>query len=303
MLPTNDEVMGYLDSLSNWGRWGAEDTKGTINYIDADARRRAAEQIQEGISVSMSRELSNQPTPEQIFGPPLHLLLEEPYDVSTGEGRTYDYLGIPTHGYDLTHLDALRHNHFRGRMYGDRPRSAGHAEADDPFDVSALRDGIFTRGILLDLPRHFGVDWMIDLPPATPEHLDAILAEAGIELRGGDALILRSGFDRERLNQGPSVPGDQPGWHASTLPWLHEHGVALVGADTICDYKPSGYELRTPFHTIGVVSMGLTLIDNMDLREIAETCAKVGRWEFALCIAPLPLRGGTGSPVNPMAIL
>jgi kynurenine formamidase len=291
-----------MKTLSNWGRWGADDVKGTVNFIDRAARLRAAAQIVEGESVSTSREISSTPEPDQTFGPPLHLLLAEPFDVNTGEGRIYDYFGLPSHGYDLSHIDALRHNHFEGEMYGGRPKTSGHPAPEDPFDMRALRDGVFTRGILLDLPRHFGVEWMGDRGPATPAELDRYLASIGVTLEPGDAILMRSGYDDRRNRLGVPAPGLQPGWHASTLPWVHEHRIALTGADTFCDYRPSGYDFRTPFHTVGIVAMGLSLVDNLDLTRLADRCAELGRWTFALSIAPLPLRGGTGCPVNPIAI-
>jgi kynurenine formamidase len=87
------------------------------------------------------------------------------------------------------------------------------------------------------------------------------------------------------------------------LPLFHERGIAVLGSDTGNDVSPTGYQSMTnPIHQVGIVAMGLWILDNAALEELAEACAQRGRWEFMICILPLRLSNTTGSPVNPVAI-
>jgi kynurenine formamidase len=115
----------------------------------------------------------------------------------------------------------------------------------------------------------------------------------------------KAGYGAKQAEHGPEPGGAaQPGWPAACLPWLHARDVAMVGSDTANDVSPSGYAgLRSPVHGIGIAAMGLWLLDNCDLEELAAACARLGRWEFCLVVAPLVLDGTSGSPVNPLALL
>jgi kynurenine formamidase len=120
----------------------------------------------------------------------------------------------------------------------------------------------------------------------------------------GDVVLLRTGYGRKLRQHGPDAVGTvgRAGWHAACLPWLHQRQVAAIGADTAQDVIPSGYTMRNPVHLVGIVAMGLWLIDNCDLEPLAAACRRHGRWEFLFTLAPLRLTGGTGSPVNPLAV-
>jgi len=121
----------------------------------------------------------------------------------------------------------------------------------------------------------------------------------------GYILLIRTGYVRRRGERGPVNPiqDGSPGPHAACLPWFHQRGIAMLGSDTHNDLSPSGYpNLPLPVHVVGIVAMGLWLIDNCNLEELAQACAARQRWEFLLTIAPLRLQNVTGSPVNPLAI-
>jgi kynurenine formamidase len=165
---------------------------------------------------------------------------------------------------------------------------------------------VITRGVLLDVAAAKGVHWIEPGKGVFPEDLEAAEARQGVRVESGDAVLLRTGFGRfrrETVSNPPSQLGAvHPGWHAATLPWLRERDVAIIGCDSATDVMPSGYgNVVLPVHTVGIVAMGLWIIDNCDLEEVAVVAASSGRWEFQLSICPLALSGLTSSPVNPVA--
>ena len=127
-LPTQDEVLAYFTSLSNWGRWGDEDELGTMNHITPETRRRAASLVQEGVTVSCSRTLSNAPGPD-VPATPIHYMIESgegyAHDEKAGPPRpaqtSSDFIGVAFHGHVITHVDSLSHFFFDGKMYNGKP--------------------------------------------------------------------------------------------------------------------------------------------------------------------------------------
>jgi kynurenine formamidase len=223
-------------------------------------------------------------------------------DRSAGAG---DYLGIAYHGYTVTHVDALSHVFWDGRMYnGKRAELVSASSGATHHDVTSLREGVITRGVLLDVASLRGVDWLEPGEPVFPSDLEEAEERFGARVEEGDVLLLRTGYSRKVRDRG----GDdvaalgRAGWHAACLPWLHERGVAMIACDTAQDAMPSGYEkVRSPIHSVGIVAMGLWLIDNCDLEGLSQTCSDLGRSEFLFTLAPLRWVGATGSPANPLA--
>lgn len=318
-IPEESEVLEYFNRLSNWGRWGDDDVLGTLNLITEAKRVEASRLVTRGVTVSCSWDIETELQPDDVAGPP------QRYMVTTGEGLgdahrvlprgiregdrqavALEFLGLVYHGHRITHLDALSHVAWDARMYNGAPAelvSAQHGAT--AHAVTDIRDGVLTRGVLLDAARHRGVPWLEPGEHVTPDELDEIVATAGTGVGEGDAVLLRTGYGRRRRERGADRVHEvgRAGWHASCLPWLHEHGVALIAADTAQDVVPSGYEqLRIPIHAIGITAMGLWLLDNCDLEDLASTCERFGTWDFELVVAALPFAGATGSPVNPIAV-
>ena len=168
-----------------------------------------------------------------------------------------------------------------------------------------MRNGIVGRGVLLDIPLVRDKDWLEPDEGVFPEDLEAAEALGGVSVGTGDILLCRFGAMARRMALGPSkeVFVRRSGLHASCAPWLHERQVAALGSDSAQDLFPSGYPaLRAPLHQVGIVAMGLCLIDNCDLEALSATCRQLGRWEFLLSIGALRIENGTGSPVNPIAV-
>jgi kynurenine formamidase len=219
-----------------------------------------------------------------------------------------EYIGLAFHGMTVTHLDAPAHVSWDGTIYNGRPAAAVRFDTGAAAcAVTGAARGITTRGVLLDVVALHGVAWLEPGHRVSPAELDACLERQRVAVRPGDAVLLRTGTGAlARQPDGPGLRGERkPGWGFSCLPWLHDRDVALIGCDSINDAVPSGgsrHGFDLPVHLVGLVAMGLWLLDNCDFEELAAACAELGRWEFMFSVLPLRLRGGTGSPVNPVAL-
>ena len=303
-IPTEEELLGYFDSLSNWGRWGPDDELGTLNLITPQKRLEAIGTVRDGLSIGCARPIVAEGPAADVLIPPLHFMLrsgESP--ASTGSA---DFLGLAFHGLTISHVDTLGHQFWDGQMYNGRPQSVITTEQGSMVcSVETMKDGIVTRGVLLDITKLKGKPYLDAGEAIFPADLEAAEQAQGVRLTEGDALLVRTGWYRRRLEQGPyPVSRHRPGLHAATLPWLRERGVALICADASQDVVPSGYErLPMPVHTIGLVAMGLCLMDACQFEELVVESQRRGRWEFLFVVAPLRFRYATGSPTTPLAIL
>ena len=297
---TASTVAQWMDDLSNWGRWGDDDQLGTVNLITPEKRRQAVGLARSGTSVSLSHNYLKEPA-EDATSPFSHEMLgiDRP-----GPFRS-DRYSIAYHGYAHSHMDSLCHMMHDGRMYNGfirddevTPRGCNR------LAIINYKQGIVTRGILMDIARLKGE---VYLEPGTPiyvEDLEAWEREADVRVESGDIIFVRSGRWARRAEIGAWQTGQLAvGLHASVAPWLRERGVAMLGSDYTNDALPSGVEgVTQPIHQLTIVAMGMPLFDNLDLEAVAVEAARQNRWEFMLVVAPLAVEGGTGSPLNPLAI-
>jgi kynurenine formamidase len=261
--------------------------------------------------VSCSRPISTDITADTSFQP-LRFM------VDSGEGRdtapaernlqrrgAAEFIGMVFHGYTITHVDTPAHYFWNGRMYNGRScnlvtsREGAQVEA-----VDLLGDGVVSRGVLLDVAAVKG-RWLEPGEGVMPEDLEAAEQAQGIRVEAGDILLVRTGYYGRRRAEGPRNPGrdGSPALHVASLPWLRERSVAMLGTDTHNDVSPLPYPgIGNALHVVGLVAMGLWLIDNGNLEELSQACARYQRWEFMLTVAPLVLERVTGSPVNPIAL-
>lgn len=305
-------VHEWMTELSNWNRWGADDELGTLNLITSENRRRAASLVLDGTVVSCAHDIRPEGANAQRYMIGTGLDRHEGGEAASRTGASDDghasvaaeFLGLIYHGMTITHLDAPSHVFWNGQMYNGA--SAGlvtDRHGATRSDVRVAAEGIVTRGVLVDVAGLLGVDAMEPGQPVLVEHLDAAVERAGITVGSGDVLLVRTG-EAARRRASKSYTGHvQPGLHATCLPWLREHDVALLGADVAQDVRPTGVPgFSMPIHTVGLVAMGLWLLDNCDLDALGAHCDAVQRWEFQFMLAPLRFRGATGSPANPLAI-
>jgi kynurenine formamidase len=311
-VPSEAQVREYLTTLSNWGRWGGEDELGTINLITPAKRQAAARLVTHGESVSCARPITTEITADTTVQPMRFM-------VDSGEGRdtvsaeralqrrgAAEFIGMVFHGYSITHVDAPSHYFWDGKLYNGRScNTVTSREGATVSSVEVLRDGVVSRGVLLDVARARGVPWLEAGEGVMPHDLEAAERAEGVRVESGDILLVRTGYYGRRLAEGPVNPlkAGNPALHAACCPWLRDRGVAMIGTDTHNDVTPLPYpSMGNSFHVVCLVAMGLWLIDNANLEELARTAARRGRWEFLLTVAPLRLQNVTGSPVNPIAV-
>lgn len=294
-----------FERVSNWGRWGTDDQRGTLNLLDDATRQGAVGSVRSGQVVSLSHDLDTVSGPDN-GRPAMHHMTQQA-DVGAGEPKVNtDFVGVDFHGKSVTHVDALCHCSFRGRLYNDVGSADNVDSRGGHFgSVEQLRDGVVGRGVLVDLPRAAGVGWLEPGTASGPDDLVAALASQGTERRPGDIVLVRTGHRRRRAELGAWDPTNaSAGLAPESMQWLHATDTSVLGSDGDSDSRPSGVEgVDSPIHALALAAMGLPLIDNMNLEDIADACSAAGRWDFLFVMAPLRIPGGTGSPVNPLALL
>jgi kynurenine formamidase len=299
--PTPAEYQAYKERFSNWGRWGADDRLGTLNYITPEIRRAAAALVREGRSISLANALA---TASVVSGARNRQPAEHRMDI--GDGGCSDYIGVSYHGFVNTHIDGLCHIFTEdGRLFGGHPSSEVTPEGAQMHGIDSWRDGIVTRGVLYDVARHRGVAHVKAETPVHGWELEEVAQAQGLDPRAGDAVLVRMGSAAFWAANPSFEPAwSAPGLHASALEFLYEHDAALLGWDLMEAPGQETYRAHAlPIHSIAIPRMGLPLLDNANFDELSAACAEAGRWEFMLTIAPLVVIGGTGSPVNPIAVL
>ncbi|MEZ5559024.1 MAG: cyclase family protein [Pseudomonadales bacterium] len=309
-----DVTPEYCEALwqkvCNWGRWGADDQAGALNLIDAAKRRQAASLIREGVAISIGNPWPVDPGPHNPW-PAEHRMIRAGDDCHypgvPGLAVALDYIGVQHHGVACSHIDALCHVFVRERMYNGFPASDVRSTGALKNDMMPMSEGLVTRGVLLDLPRLRGVDFLDGFERISAADLQAAADAQGVSVSPGDVLIIHKGRQRRVAEQGLFEPnsGGMPGLHPECALWLHERGVAVLGSDYMNDPQPNwdceGWPI--PIHYLGICGMGMTLMHSLDTENLARYCRSIDRWAFHLTIAPLKIPGATGSPVNPIAVL
>jgi kynurenine formamidase len=300
--PSEAEVDRYFDKLNNWGRWGKDDQKGTLNLVTPAKRAAAVALARTGRTVSLARDLTPQPALDH------HMLLPLEWG---GSHVAMDYFGLIFHGVTITHVDALCHVDYDGKVYNDYAfRDSVRHGGVKWGAVDQYFDGIVSRGVLLDVASLRPEGYVVPGEPVTPVDLDAAAQRARVRMEPGDVVVVRSG--REAYEKavpgayappaaGVPAPASRPGLHIACLEWLRAHDVAAIAWDMM-DERPVGYrDLHFGVH-LGIPILGLCLIDNTYPERLVAACREENRYEFLFTALPLRLAGATGSPVNPVAI-
>jgi kynurenine formamidase len=294
------------EDLKNWGRWGADDERGALHHMTDERRRKASRLVVSGESISLAHDLGTEPLPEHPHPVQHHMLASgDALDSSgiPGYEAARDHLSLDIHGLYTTHVDALSHMFVRGEMFGGRPASDVRSDGARSNTVLSMANGVVGRGVLLDIPRATGCEFLDTPDVVTVADLEAAEAAQDVRVTEGDVLLVSWG--RHARREAKKQFDGFSGLHAECLPWLHERKVAVLGSDGISDPMPFVGTPQWPFpvHQIGITAMGLHLIDNMALAQLGEQCASVGRWAFFFAMGPLRITRGTGCPVNPVAVL
>jgi kynurenine formamidase len=289
------EFDDLFKSVSNWGRWGKEDQLGSANLVTPAKRRQAVALVKNGTMVS----LAHNPLTERAEDN------SNPFEHTMLRGFSMDRYSVAYHGYAHSHIDALCHILYKDQTYNGYARADVNTEKGcTRLGIDNLKNGVVTRGVLLDIPRLKGVDFLEPGAPIYVEDLEAWEKKSGVKVGSGDAVLVRTGRWARRARLGPwNVGQNAAGLHASVAHWIKERGVAFLGGDAAQDVVPSRVEgIALPVHTLCITAMGINLLDNQDLEALAEAAAKLNRWEFMLTIAPVPVTGGTGFPLNAIAM-
>lgn len=295
------DVLKMMKTLSNWGRWGKDDQLGALNLITPEKRREAAGLVKEGLSISLARNAVK--VRVGVSAPFEHRMVQTGF--TEGADSSGDVYSVQFHGYTHTHLDALCHLFHQGRMYNGYSQEEVTEKGAAKLSVIAIKDGIFTRGALMDFPRLLGVKYLDSSRPIYPEDIEAWQKKTGVNVGAGDAVIIRTGrWARWRAEGEWDIEKDSAGLHVSCMPWFREKDVALLGSDLAMDVMPSRVEgIRMPVHLVTIVAMGVPILDVCDLELLGEATAQRKCWDFLLTMAPLAVEGGTGSPINATATL
>jgi kynurenine formamidase len=291
-----EQQLALIRGRASAARFGERDRLGSLNTVDAAARARALAAMQRAECVSLSRPIDAAAEASTELDVSLRELDDEPVTVAT------ERLTIKCHGLTTTHIDGLNHIGYDGMWHSGWPIGDG----DGPSVLDWASSGIFARGIHLDVAAARGSDWADAQRPVSGADLDAALAASGVELERGDALIVDMGRDRFEaaghavLPQRSAPPGTmQPGVGADGAEWIAGREVGLLCWDFLDAVHPD--ERPYAVHSL-LWSNGLVLVDNCDFAMLRAASARLGAAAGALVIAPLALRGGTGSAVNPLLV-
>jgi kynurenine formamidase len=304
---TVDDFDRIFETVKNWGRWGPDDELGTLNYLTPERSAAATRLVQSGRTVSLGLPINRVAGPDNPH-PAVHYMSELHSPDGIGPVRfSKDFLGVEMHGNSHSHLDALCHTSYRGLLYNGRPASLVTSSGGEVLGIDRYERGIVGRGVLLDIARLRGVDWLEPGEAVTPAELEAAEDQAGARLGEGDILVLRTGHDlRRRMvigwDSSPSGEG-KAGVSLDAVVWMHERHIAAFLPDGDGETVPGPVEgLDGPVHAMQIVAMGMAAADALDLEALAAACRDEGRSEFLVVVAPLKLPGGTGSLVNPIAV-
>jgi kynurenine formamidase len=295
------DVDRLMKELSNWGRWGQEDQLGTLNLITPEKRIQAAGLVKSGISVSLARNVEKTAAADNRQ-PFVHTMLAT--GQGTGSQWATDSFQVSYHGIAHTHMDSLCHLVHDGKLYNGFPQQEITEKGAGKLSIHHAKQGIFTRGILIDVPRLRGVKYLEPGSPIYPEDLAAWENRAGVRVSSGDVVFIRTGKWARRDEVGAWDIGKEglAGLHVSCAKWLRERDVAMLGSDAASDVMPSRVpDVAQPVHLLTLNAMGTPIFDNCDLEALGAAAERLKRWEFLITAAPLPVEGGTGSPLNPIA--
>jgi kynurenine formamidase len=307
------------DTSNRPGEWAR---RGALRHLTAERVAAAAALVRTGQSVPLGRVLDTHRGPANP-APAVHVMTSTPEpdgDLDAGAGvaamtsgasepsstdsTASDYVGVDYHHDTHSHIDALCHVAFDGRLYGGAPTETVTSYGAEHASIASLAAGLVGRGVLLDIPRVRGSRWVEPGQHVFRIDLEAAEREQRVRVGTGDILLVRTGHAHRLDELGPwDTAGVKAGLHPTTATFLAEREVAALGSDGNSDTAPSTTEgVDFPLHVLAVNAIGIHLLDYLTFEDLAERCAQEDRWEFLFVAAPLRIPGGTGSPVNPLAI-
>lgn len=308
-MPLPSEFHEIAKRVNNWGRWGAADEIGTLNLITGAAVRTAAATVTTGRRIPLALPLQQDGVQTGMIPGrvnPLHTMVAVNWEMF-GPDTIATSDDTVTMGLQAgTHWDALPHVSHSGKIYNGRPAASITAHGRAAFSGMEKAGPVVSRGVLLDVARARGTERLDDGHIVTPEDLDAAQELAGVTVRAGDIVLVRTGQIQQYLaGDREAYAFPSPGLSIRTPEWFHARDVAAVANDTLTfeAFPPEFENLWLPVHALDLVEMGMLQGQNWNLEELSEACAEEKRYAFLLSATPEPFTGGTGAPVAPVAIL
>lgn len=308
-MPLSEELLELAARVSNWGRWGDDDERGTQNLIDAEATRRGVATVRHGRSFSLAVPLGPK-SPQRGGAPgrfnPIHTMLSIniPYHGGFDDAAFNDDICVlPLSGG--THIDSLAHVSYSGKLYNGFPADSVLAHLGATHCGVDTLDPIVSRGVLLDLPATFGVGRLDPGHVITAAELDAALEHAKVTLEPGDVALVRTGqMQLARAGDAVAYNHESPGLSTRTIEWVRNHDLGAVFTDTYIYevWPPEDYNALMVVHAIQIRDMGQIQGQNFDLEDLAADCADDGVYEFLFSASPEPITGGCSAPVNPVVV-
>jgi kynurenine formamidase len=302
---TEAEFRALYDRLRRRVPWPPEDRRGALNYITPAEVRAAASEVRLGRTVSLAAPVESRVTPDNP-DPARHPMTGTAEDAAaTGLSFATDRLEMNIHGNADSHLDALCHVMYDGHLYNGVPAGTVTPDGATELSVEVATDGIAGRGVLLDIPRLRGVRWLEPGDHVTADDLVNAATAEKVQVRKGDLLFVRVGHRQRRKELGPwDAASARAGLHPTAMEFVADRQVAVLGSDSNNDSAGNpADQVEFPVHVLAINALGVHLLDYLDFGELVTTCEQAGHWSFLCVIAPLRLPAGTGSPVNPIAIL
>jgi kynurenine formamidase len=301
------QFRGLYDRLRARPDWGPADRRGALNYLTPGLVATACREVRLGRSVSLAVPLADAAGPDNP-DPVTHEMTAQPAAAglsAAGLSFALDRFSMSVHGNANSHLDALCHVAYDGRLYNDVAADVITGDGAQAESVGVARDGIVGRGVLLDIPRLRGVPWLEPGEHVSADDLARAETAQGVRAGRGDLLFVRVGHRRRRAELGPwDAARTRAGLHPTALDFVADREVAVLGSDSNNDSAPSAADgVEFPVHVLAVNALGVHLLDYLQFEDLMGHCETIGRWSFLCVIAPLRLQHGTGSPVNPIAIL
>lgn len=298
-FPSEEALDALFNEVDNAGRWGEDDELGTLNFITPKKRISAAGLVREGRALSIARDLdtvqsANNPQPVRHS-----MCYQSHYPIGC-----VDAVVIDMHGFAITHLDAVAHVYRDQDVYNKRQAAAVALPGGLAFaDILAQKNGMFTRGVLLNIAAVRGRDWLTPDDGVTAADLSAAEDRQALKVESGDCLFVYTGLQKREAAEGPENLGERVGIMPDAIRWMHEREIAVYSGDCVDAFpNPYGPRYAIYFHAITLAAMGLILLDIPALEPLVDVCDELQRSDFLLTMAPLRLKGGTGCPVNPIAL-
>lgn len=308
-----EQVIKMEKDLSNWGRWGKDDERGSLNLVTKEVTLKAIRGVKDGVYVSLARWADLQKLPDTYtFGETKHWM-SNVNPVTHQVRGALDNIMYGIHDGTNSHLDSLCHYNMEkdgiNVVFNGHPQNLDEQGCKQDA-IDRMGPGVITRAVLVDLPLMKGVPYLEPGTPIMASDLEAWEKFANVKIGTGDAVFIRNGRWARRAALGPwNAAREAAGLHASAMPWLKQRNISILGSDAVNDVQPSGVEggvpgeaKSRPIHLLSIAVMGVPLVDNGYFEDAAREAAQRKRWDFLMTVQFTRVPGGTATNFNALGV-